>query len=733
MKIRRKLIIIMIALNLVSVGIVASVLLTRSQSSIIPLVQKYTVSMARDSGGDVGKYLGTYWYTAETVAQIMYRHESIGVNNRRNFFNIMLEGLVEQNREIIGAWCVWEPDVLEGNDSRYIGTPGAGPDGRFSPYWQRSGEKVILDTLSGYDVPGEGDYYLLPKKSMSTMLLDPYVRAVGQEAILLTTVSSPILSQDGKLLGVVGMDISIEPIQEISQTRKPYADAVTAVFSNDGTIAAHFDTGRIGKNMRQTEQDMAQSHMDSFVHAIGAGKEYAFSNYIDALDENLELYAIPIMIGESKSPWSYAIGIMTKTVMEPVNTMMVITIVISVIMLAVVILASLFLARSISKPIVAVADTLKDISEGEGDLTQIIPEKGNDEISLMSHYFNKTLEKIKNLIISIKEQTDSLSDIGSELASNMSETAAAVNQITANVQSIKGRVLGQSASVAQTNSTMEQITLNIDKLNTHVEQQVSSVSQSSACIEQMLANIQSVTSTLVNNSVNVGELMEASEIGRTGLSEVAADIQEIARESEGLLQINAVMKNIASQTNLLSMNAAIEAAHAGEAGKGFAVVADEIRKLAESSGEQSKTIGGVLKKIKDSIDKITGSTENVLAKFEDIDSYVKIVAQQEEGIRSAMEEQGEGSKQVLECVGSVNETTQHVKSGSQEMLVGSKEVIQESKNLEAITQEITGGMNEMATGADQINIAVNRVNEISARNRENIDNLVQEVSKFKVA
>jgi methyl-accepting chemotaxis protein len=279
---------------------------------------------------------------------------------------------------------------------------------------------------------------------------------------------------------------------------------------------------------------------------------------------------------------------------------------------------------------------------------------------------------------------------------------------------------------------MEQITVNIDKLTERIDDQTSSVAESSSAIEEMLANIQSVTQTLMRNEENVKTLTEASEVGRNGLREVAEDIQEIAHESEGLLEINVVMENIASQTNLLSMNAAIEAAHAGEAGKGFAVVADEIRKLAENSGEQSKTISLILKKIKDAIDKITRSTEAVLNKFEAIDTGVRTVSDQEGNIRAAMEEQGAGSHQILEAIGKLNSITQMVKGGSREMLEGSKEIINESKNLEAVTMEISNGMNEMATGADEINVAISRVNTISGENKENIDLLVQEVSRFKV-
>jgi CheY-like chemotaxis protein len=195
-----------------------------------------------------------------------------------------------------------------------------------------------------------------------------------------------------------------------------------------------------------------------------------------------------------------------------------------------------------------------------------------------------------------------------------------------------------------------------------------------------------------------------------------------------------VMNKIASQTNLLSMNAAIEAAHAGESGKGFAVVADEIRKLAESSGQQSKTTAGMLKKIKASIDNITKSSEEVIARFGAIDTGVKTVAQHEMNIRNAMEEQETGGQQILHAIARLKEITVSVQKGSEDMSQSGDDLVKETDKFIKISNEAITGMTDIVNGAlKEIKTAVTHVTEMSTENNRNFDELRSETVKFKVS
>jgi methyl-accepting chemotaxis protein len=732
MKLKFRLSIIVIAILLVVVGGLSTLILLQASSIITELsVESIERLASQQASFWKGREEG-YLRVAHVAAGFLAAYERTEPERRRVRFDQFLEATLRSEPNIVGIFAVFKPNVLDGADDQYRGVTGSSPEGIYAPWFTQSSGEIEHQTYE--NVPGALEVINGPNNRKETVRDPEPVTVQGRQTYMFRMAVPIINSRTNEVVGLVGVNILIDAVQPIvEQTLKTNEDiAALTVYTGNGTILGNLRPERIGKLLKEADTSLYGAHTDTAWEAVLNGKPLNLKVYSPVLESNLELVLYPFTIGDSGVSWSIMVSSAEIVVLEEVNTLTRLVVVIAAVVAVVVAVIIFLVLSSITKPIVNVALTLQDISEGEGDLTKTIIVASKDEIGDLALYFNKTLEKIKNLVKTIKNQSVALFDIGNELAGNMTETAAAVNEITANIQSIKGRVINQSASVTETNATMEQITVNIDKLNGHVEKQSSSVAKSSSAIEEMIANINSVTQTLVKNAQSVQELLESSDIGRSGLQEVATDIQEIARESEGLLEINAVMENIASQTNLLSMNAAIEAAHAGEAGKGFAVVADEIRKLAESSGEQSKTISSVLKKIKDAIDKITRSTEGVLGKFEAIDKGVRTVSEQTENIHNAMEEQSVGSQQILEVISQLNEITQMVKSGSEEMLEGSKEVIQEGKNLEMATQEITNGMNEMATGADQINIAVTQVNTISGKNKDNIDILVKEVSRFKV-
>jgi len=721
----------MIAIVVAVAGGIAVIELVQASSIAMKLSRQKTMYMARQYAKEWDGKVDGYIKVLQTLSDVMNFYENLDPAERRQEYENMMQSVFEDMPEFVRMFTIWKPNALDGMDSEYIGRIGSTEKGQFAfALTKESGQ--VSKTIS--NVIEDAMAHMAGPNSKVVDMVDPTILKLAGRDTWCVKIMVPIINKRlNETVGVVGCRFNIELIQPlVEKTIKDFDEVSSmAIYTNSGFILANYLPELIGMQLVDVETQYGK-YLAKVTDAVKNAKEYEVSNYDPEMKTTMVMAIAPVPLAASPTTWAVMVGSTKAYIMQDVNSMRNFVIILASIGIAVSAAAIYYFLGKTTEPIVRVSETLRDISEGEGDLTRSIVVHSEDEVGDLATYFNKTLEKIKGLVLVIKKQAGVLKDIGNGLASSMTETAAAINEITASIQNIKTRAINQSASVTETNATMEQVLANIGKLNTHVNNQSHNVSQASSAIEEMVANISSVTNTLIKNSANVNSLKEASVVGRNGLQEVATDIQEIAHESEGLLEINAVMESIASQTNLLSMNAAIEAAHAGAAGKGFAVVAEEIRKLAESSGEQSKTIGDVLKRIKGSMDNITKSTENVLNKFGAIDSGVKTVSDQEEHIRNAMEEQREGSKQVLQSVSGLNDITAQVRGSSEEMRTGSQEVMRECQNLEKATQEITGGMNEMASGAEQINIAVHNVNDMTQKNRQAIDDLLKEVSRFKV-
>ena len=550
----------------------------------------------------------------------------------------------------------------------------------------------------------------------NTIYTDPYVDIITEE--LVASLCKAVMHQ-GRMLGVVGMDISMNTLNQMTSETTVGHTISSYIIHPNGRFISNPDISLI------MEVDFFQKYgLEQFRNQI-TSQNYFYGYVGDIIISSMIIPA---------TGWILVSLMPRAEVYEAINQVFITSIIMGVLGTAAFLVLFMFIVGRKLRPIKMVSKELKEIAEGEGDLTHTIYIKSKNEIGDLALYFNKTLENIKNIMSVIKHQVNALTNTGHELSIHMNKTSASVNEISSNFEDIQGLEAAQHRGSEEVHKALNNIKGSIDLLNKLIDEQTESVNTSSSAIEEMTANIRSVNQTLVENSKNVENLAEASEYGRSALQTVAQEIQEIARDSEGLLEINSVMDNIASQTNLLSMNAAIEAAHAGEAGKGFAVVADEIRKLAESSAEQSKTTASMLKKIKKTIDDITKSSDEVLARFGAIDSGVKTVTEHELNIRNSMDEQEAGGKQILESVGRLREITVSVQKGSEDMSLSGADLIRETDEFIKLSNDALTGMNEIVNGAlKEIKEAVGHVTEMSAENNRNFEGLKQETEKFKVS
>ena len=567
----------------------------------------------------------------------------------------------------------------------------------------------------GYDARTRGWYKDCIQSPNNQILSDLYISSDNEVSIEITNK----IIKNGKTQGVVSTSVDLSYIQKIIQEKNISKTGHTIIIDKKGRIVGHSGQKEsIGKSIEtlgKEYESLLQSGSMEFTKQSIENKIY-YSKLAHSKNEDLG--------------WTYIYTIESSEY-EAVGKRVLINL---GLMLAGVFLLTLPISYLTSGKIIKM---LKKISEalnkiGENDLLVSIPVLASGEIGEIIILLNETVKKLGNSIRTVAENTHNMSEVENSFAASISEAASAVEEITANIQSVNKQTGTQGSSVSAALSSVEQIMKRIQELNSSIELQSSSVVQSSSAIEQMVANIDSITQTLEKTDDVIVNLVGATADGKDTLITSNTVTKKIAEESGGLLEASAVIEHIASQTNLLAMNAAIEAAHAGEAGKGFAVVADEIRKLAEESSAQGKTITETLKALGTEIESLSESSHIAEEKFNIIFNLAEQVKTMSSTLTLAMKEQSNGSSEVLNAIKNINSVTSEVKADAAEMLTAGKNISGDMERLDNLTQFITQSMNEMAVGAVQMTNTVQKVNEMTQENKMSIKNLTNEVNKFKV-
>lgn len=429
-----------------------------------------------------------------------------------------------------------------------------------------------------------------------------------------------------------------------------------------------------------------------------------------------------------------ASGRMRKTVTALFNNLTLIMTVLSVLFVMVIILSALqllFFDQLIFRHVSRISERIRQIADGDGDLTLLLNVQKQDEFGILAGNFNRFSQTLRERIQTIKDVSQKHKELKDTLLVENEQVFAAVTEITSNLKAMNSTMHRLNEIAQRSQDSIEQINTIIGALDNQIETEASMVEESTAAVTQMIASISSVSGIAGQLETSAKELLEKGEVGKDKLAASVAAVDSISESIHAITNMTALISSVASQTNLLAMNAAIEAAHAGDSGRGFAVVADEIRKLAESSSSHSKEISKTLKAVVERIhhaDEVSMSSQQ---SFSDIFNRIKSLASAFVEISANMGELNTGSLQIQEAMASLQNIAHETKAGAGDIREEAGQIKEQIQNIHDVSSQALTGTQEIHSGAREISETTLHVNKISLELDESTKTLVEQVEHFK--
>ena len=620
--------------------------------------------------------------------------------------SIFLDGNIEQIREFIMS-----NKRLIGEDFDFVGIGDL--NGNF-----------YTSTGDTMQMRGTQPFKDIVEKGLGTSISDP-IQNDKQGAFFYATV--PAVDKNGILFGFFAGAVPVKIIaSEISHVKVGAAGYGFAIGS-DGTTIAHPDFSLVmGKQLAN-----GSSNWDGMKELIGEMLKWKpGSGIVKNRETGSVEYVFYCPIRDTK--WAFAFSIPENEVLASARRN---TITIAICSLVIAVLLIIFIGiymRILLRPLNHLKSSISEIASGDADLTKKLVIKSKDEIGGVVDGFNSFVENLRRIISEIKDSKDILHSVDANMQQTTMETADSISKIASNIDMVAAQIESQGESVDSTAGAVTEIARNIENLNRLIENQVMGVEQASAAIEQMLGNIASVSLSTEKMANAFGKLETFTQNGIEKQNAVNEQISKIEEQSMMLFTANKTISKIASETNLLAMNAAIEAAHAGRAGQGFSVVADEIRALSETSSKQSKTIGAELKAIQASIEAVVESSGEAKDAFNAVSENIAQTDSLVQQIRGAMEESTRGSQQITEALKMMNDSSNDVRASSFEMNEGNQAILLEVRRLQDATQAMRESIDKMSASAHQIDTNGVTLSEISGTMQKSISQIGRQIDQFKV-
>ncbi|MCL1928799.1 MAG: methyl-accepting chemotaxis protein [Treponema sp.] len=544
------------------------------------------------------------------------------------------------------------------------------------------------------------------------MLIDPYVDA--QTKKLVVTFCQTVRNNDGIITGVIAVDVMVDRLSDIVVGEKITPDGTTYLIDKDGLFVVHPDESYVlEKNL--------------FEEMPSIDKAAVLGNEIDVVFQDNNYFSSAPVQG---TEW-FLVSTGSLASMEAVVNRLILFVIFVVLGITVLTaLIALVLTYRLTRPFEKLASSFDVISKG--DLTVTTPDYASKEASSLSNGFNQFTESISSMIKMIKDSAGYIKKVAEDLTLSIANTDKTITMVKEGVASIKNDVSRENESIIKSESAINLVMEEINNLNEKIRKQSTEISGSSSAIEEMVASIHSIESSIMTVNSHMIELVASSLEEKKRISAATEAAKMVERESEALAEMNEVISNIATRTNLLSMNAAIEAAHAGEAGKGFAVVAQEIRKLAENTAQQTKGSGEALLSIQKQIREIADSSAHVEQSFEGMIGIIKGIEQLSATLKTAAEEQSVGSRQLLESIAVINTITSDVETGASAMQSSAGEAVSACQSLTEISRNVSDIVEKCAHGVSVLTEESKSVLFAAENTRDGVEALEQEVNHFMV-